>query len=174
MNDAPFAAAALSAAALSAPQDRASFTCGVEPLDRYFRQQASQDIRRRIATCFVLIEGATGAVAGYYTLAATNVLTSQLPAAIVAKLPRYAAIPAVLIGRLAVATAFQGRKLGSVLLADAITRAARADIATYAVLVDPKDDAAHRFYRHYGFVDLSPDRRMFIPIESALRFFRAH
>lgn len=62
MNDAPFVPAALSAI-----HDRASFTCGVEPLDRYFRRQASQDIRRRIAACFVLTEAATGTVAGYYT-----------------------------------------------------------------------------------------------------------
>ena len=168
MNDAPFVAGPLSAS-----HDRTSFTCGVEPLDRYFRQQASQDIRRRIATCFVLTEAATGIIAGYYTLAATNILTSQLPDTITDKLPRYAAIPAVLIGRLAVSTSFRGRKIGSVLLADAITRAARADIATFAVLVDPKDDAARRFYGHHGFLELPPDRRMFIPMESALRFFRS-
>jgi hypothetical protein len=87
VNDAPFVAGPLSAS-----HDRNSLTCGVEPLERYFRQQASRDIRRRIATCFVLTEAATGAIAGYYTLAATNVLTSQLPEAITAKLPRYAAI----------------------------------------------------------------------------------
>jgi GNAT superfamily N-acetyltransferase len=128
VSDAPFVAGPLSTF-----HDRNSFTCGVEPLDKYFRQQASQDIRRRIATCFVLTEAASGAIAGYYTLAATNVLTSQLPQVVTAKLPRYAAIPAVLIGRLAVSTEFRGRKLGSVLLADAVSRAARADIATFAV-----------------------------------------
>lgn len=169
MNDAPFVISPLSAS-----HDRASFTCGVEALDRYFRQQASQDMRRRIATCFVLTEAATGAIAGYYTLTATSVVTAQLPDAVTAKLPRYAAIPAVLIGRLAVSSLFQARKLGSALLADAVTRAARADIATFAVLVDPKDEAARRFYQHHGFLGLPPDRRMFIPMESALRFFGTH
>ncbi len=141
-------------------------------MDRYIRQQASQDIRRRLAACFVLTESATGAVAGYYTLAATSVITAQLPAAMSAKLPRYAATPAVLIGRLAVASAFQGRKLGSALLADAIERTARADIAAFAVLVDPKHDPARQFYGRHGFLDLMPDRRMFIAVESALRFLR--
>lgn len=168
MNDAPFVTGPLSAA-----HDRASFTCEVEPLDRYFRQQASQDMRRRMATCFVLTEAASGAIAGYYTLTATSILTSQLPDTITAKLPRYAAIPAVLIGRLAIAASFQARKLGSALLADAITRTARADIATFAILVDPKDDAARRFYQHHGFLDLPPDQRMFIPMQSALRFLGA-
>jgi len=169
VNDAPFVIGAL-----SGNHDRGSFTCGVEPLDRYFRQQASQDIRRRIATCFVIVEAATGAVAGYYTLAATSVLLRELTEAVAARLPRYASIPAVLLGRLAVATAFRGRKLGAVLLADAVARAARADIAAFAVVVDPKDDDARRFYARHGFFDLpSPERHMFVPIEAALRFFRS-
>ena len=159
---------------LASLHDRASFTCGVEPLDRYFRQQASQDIRRRIATCFVIAEAATGTVAGYYTLAATNLLLRDLPEGIAAKLPRYPTIPAVLLGRLAVSISFQGRKLGAVLLADAVGRAARADIATFAIVVDPKDANARQFYQRHGFIDMpSPQQRMFMPIESALRFFRS-
>ncbi len=168
MNDAPFAITRLSAS-----HDRASFTCGVQPLDRYFRQQASQDIRRRITNCFVITEVATDVVAGYYTLAATNLRLSELPTSLTARLPHYPTIPASLLGRLAVAVSFQGRKLGSVLLMDAVTRAARADLGTFAMVVDPKDDAAKRFYERHGFTELTaPDRHMFIPIEAALRFFR--
>lgn len=169
MTDAPF-----SIVPLSGHHDRASFTCGVAPLDRYIRQQASQDVRRRIATCFVIVEAATGVPAGYYTLAATSILMRELPETLVARLPRYPTIPAVLLGRLAVATAFQGRKLGAVLLADAVARVARADIASFAVLVDPKDDTARQFYLRHGFIDLPhPARHMFVPIESALRFLRS-
>jgi GNAT superfamily N-acetyltransferase len=168
VNDAPFIIVPLSGS-----HDRASFTCGAEPLDWYFLQQASQDVRRRIATCFVIVEAATGALAGYYTLAATSVLLRELPEAIAAKLPRYATIPAVLLGRLAVATSFHGRKLGAVLLADAVARAAQADIANFALVIDPKDDNAQQFYQRHGFLDLpQPERRMFVPIESAVRFFR--
>ncbi len=169
MNDAP-----LVIVPLAGNHDRASFTCGAEPLDRYFRQQASQDVRRRIATCFVIVEAATGAAAGYYTLAATSVLLRELPETMAAKLPRYPTVPAVLLGRLAVAGSFQGRKLGAVLLADAVSRAARADIASFAVVVDPKDDAARRFYQRHGFLNLPPpERRMLVPVESALRFLRS-
>ena len=169
MIDAPFVIARL-----SGNHDRTSFACGVEPLDRYFRQQASQDIRRRIANCFVMTESATGVVAGYYTLAATNVHLTELPATVTARLPRYPTIPAALLGRLAIATTFQGRKLGSAMLIDAVTRSARADLGTFAVVVDPKDDASRRFYERHGFLDLPlPERRMFLPIEAALRFFRS-
>jgi len=33
--------------------DRASFSCGDEYLDRYLATQAGQDVRRKIANCFV-------------------------------------------------------------------------------------------------------------------------
>ena len=38
------------------------------------------------------------------------------------------------------------------LLADALDRAARSEIAAYALLVDAKDVAASAFYRHHGFI----------------------
>jgi ribosomal protein S18 acetylase RimI-like enzyme len=166
--------AAFVTARLAGSHDRASFTCGADPLDRYFRQQASQDVKRRIASCFVLTETATGAIAGYFTLAATYILLPELPAAVTAKLPRYPAVPAALIGRMAIATPFQGRKLGSVLLADALGRTVSADLATFALVVDPKDENARRFYEHHGFTGLkTTGERMFIPIEAALRASRS-
>ena len=53
--------------------DRASFTSGVAPLDRYFREQATQDVRRRVTACYVALEAAGAEVAGYYTLAAGGI-----------------------------------------------------------------------------------------------------
>jgi ribosomal protein S18 acetylase RimI-like enzyme len=154
--------------------DRASFVCGVESLDRYFRQQATQDIRRRIASCFVLIDKATGVIAGYYTLSAAHILLPELPEALTAKLPRYPTVPAALIGRLAIATTFRGRKLGSVLLSDAVARAASADLATFAMVTDPKDETARRFYEHHGFSNLrAAGGRMFIPTQAALGLLRS-
>jgi hypothetical protein len=55
------------------------------------------------------------------------------------------------IGRLAVDRRHQGRQLGAALLFDAIARAIRADAAVFALVVDAKDEAAARFYRHHGF-----------------------
>jgi predicted GNAT family N-acyltransferase len=142
-------------------------------LDRYFRQQASQYGKRRIANCFVAQEVATGAIAGFHTLSATNLLLTELPQTVTRRLPRYPTMPAVLLGRLAIASAFQGRKLGSSLLADAFSRSALADIAAFAMLVDPNDDSARAFYARHGFLPFpDPERRMFLPIESALRYLR--
>jgi hypothetical protein len=44
---------------LGSQHDRASFRCGEDALDRYLQTQATQDIRRNIANCFVAVEIAT-------------------------------------------------------------------------------------------------------------------
>ena len=144
---------------LGPDHDRGQFRCGIEALDRYLREQAGQDVRRRVTACFVAHELSSVRIAGYYTLAAGAVLLGELPAALVKRLPRYPSVPVARLGRLAVALEFQGRRLGGALLWDAVERAARSEVAVYAILADAKDDAAARFYRHHGFVPLggSPD-----------------
>lgn len=136
---------------LSANDDRSRFACGSDALDRYFREQASQDIKRRIATCFVAVSAAAGDLAGYYTLTATSVPLNALAPEIGKKLPRYPVVPAALLGRLAVDRHYQGQGLGGVLLADALTRTARPELGVFAMVVDAKDETAQRFYEHYGF-----------------------
>ena len=137
--------------------DRKAFGCGVEPLDRYFREQASQDVKRRATACYVAVELATGKVAGYYTLAAAGVPLGELPDELVKKLPRYPSVPVARLGRLAVDLAFRGQKLGGALVWDAVSRAIRSEVAVAALVVDAKDDAAAAFYRHLGFESLTGD-----------------
>lgn len=147
---------------LTSGQDRAGFSCGVEALDGYFQKQATQDMRRRVSSCFVAIDESSGKTAGYYTLAAGGVLLADLAEALAKKLPRCPSIPVAWVGRLAVDQAFQGRKLGAALLADAAVRAARSGVAVYALVVDAKDDAAEAFYRHHGFAGFGTRPRQFI------------
>ncbi|MDP2786668.1 MAG: GNAT family N-acetyltransferase [Pseudomonadota bacterium] len=163
MSDAPFRVLPLEAA-----HDRTLFNSDSEPLDGYFRHQVTQDIRRRVTACFVaLTPVGTGEprIAGYYTLASASLLLSDLPAAIGRKLPRYPSVPAVRMGRLAVDRNFRGLGLGGALLADALERAARAEIAAYALIVDAKDETAAAFYRYHGFIAL-PDSplTLFLPL----------
>ena len=159
MSGAPFRVAPLEAA-----HDRTPFNSGSEPLDGYFQRQVTQDIRRRITACFVALTHEQR-LAGYYTLASTSLLLSDLPAAIGKKLPRYPSVPAVRMGRLAVDQHFKGQGLGGALLADALDRAASAEIAAYAMMVDAKDESAASFYRHHGFIVL-PDSplTLFLPL----------
>ena len=155
---------------LSRDHDRAGFASGSEALDRYFQTQASQDIKRRIATCFVAVGQDSRDIAGYYTLAATSVALNDLAPEIIKKLPRYPVVPAVLLGRLAVTRAYQGQGLGGVLLADALQRTSRAEFGVFAMVVDAKDESAQRFYEHHGFTLIPGEkRRLFLPIASALQ-----
>jgi len=142
-----------------AAHDRNGFASGSEALDRYFREMVTQDIRRRIAKCFVAVDE-NEIVAGYYTICATSLGPGELPPARAKKLPRYPAIPAVLLGRLAVSLKRQGKRLGAALVVDACERAARSDIAALLMLVDAKDEAAARFYDHLGFERLGNGRRL--------------
>ncbi|HJV00044.1 MAG TPA: GNAT family N-acetyltransferase [Burkholderiaceae bacterium] len=154
-------------ALLDPGHDRAPFRSGSEALDRYLREQVTQDVRRRVAACFVALAD-DGRIAGYYTLASASVALTDLPVGIVKRLPRYPAVPTVRMGRLAVDQTFQGQGLGAALLVDAIGRAVRAEIAAYALLVDAKDGAAAAFYRHHGFIALPESPlTLFLPLATA-------
>jgi GNAT superfamily N-acetyltransferase len=144
---------------LGAHHDRAAFSCGVQALDAYFQRQAGQDARRLIAAPFVLMMPG-GTIGGYYTLAATAVLLSDLPADMVRRLPRYPVVPAFLIGRLAIDQRHQGQGWGRFLLADALRRCVDSEIPGFAVVVDAKDDNARRFYERESFLPLpeTPNR----------------
>lgn len=145
---------------------REAFSCGAEALDHYLASQAGQDARRRVSACFVAVEVSSGKVAGYYTLAAGGVPLNDLPADLTKRLPRYPSVPVARVGRLAVDKAFQGQQLGGALLADAALRAARSEVAVFALIVDAKDDAAVAFYRHLGFeVFGGNSRQLIIPIK---------
>ncbi|HRD34872.1 MAG TPA: GNAT family N-acetyltransferase [Rhodocyclaceae bacterium] len=159
MSRAPFRLAPLDAA-----HERAAFDSESEPLNRYLREHVAQDVRRRVAACFVALDDGQRVV-GYYTLASASLLLADLPASTGRKLPRYPSVPAVRMGRLAVDQAFKGHGLGGALLADALERAARSEIAAFALMVDAKNEAAAAFYRHHGFIAL-PDSplTLFLPL----------
>ncbi|QAZ65941.1 GNAT family N-acetyltransferase [Solidesulfovibrio carbinolicus] len=137
---------------LDSALDRAAFTCGVPALDQYFHIQATQDAKRLIARCFVALR--EDRLLGYYTLSSASVPFSDVPPSLSRRLPRYPALPAIRIGRLAVDIRHQGQGLGGVLLADAIQRALRAEAPGFSIVVDAKDAQAAAFYRHHGFLEL--------------------
>jgi GNAT superfamily N-acetyltransferase len=156
---------------LGASHDRSEFDSGIELLDRYLRMQASQDARKNMAAPFVLALP-DGTIAGYYTLSSTSLQLSELPEQTVRKLPRYPLVPATLLGRLAIDRRQQGKGYGRFLLADALHRAARNEIASFAVIVDAKDENARRFYERESFLPL-PDQpmKLFRPMADLRRLF---
>jgi len=160
MPEHPFSVVALD----TARHDRCRFDSGVLALDRYLREQVSQDIRRRVAACFVA-QDKDGRIAGYYTLSTASVPLLDLPEPARRKLPRYESVPAIRMGRLAVDTAYQGQGLGAALLMNALKRAATLEIASALFFVDAKDERAASFYKKYGFIPLTDERmRLFLPL----------
>ena len=153
-----------SVAPLAATQDRQGFRSGAAALDRYFQNQVTQDMRRRVTACFVATNR-DQQIAGFYTLASSSVLLKELPESTAKKLPRYPSIPVVRMGRLAVDDRFKGLGLGAALLADALGRSIHSEIAAFALVVDAKDSAAASFYQHHGFVAFpSAPLCLFLPL----------
>lgn len=155
-----------------AGHDRAGFSCGVEALDRYFRQQAGQDSRRLFANCFVAVESESGIVAGFYALASTSIPLDELSDDVQKRLPRYPKLPAALIGRLAVDLRFKRQGLGTALLMDAARRALRSDPAVFAVVVEAKGEGAASFYRRREFTPfIGEPLTLYAPLVTLQRLF---
>jgi GNAT superfamily N-acetyltransferase len=155
---------------LGKAHDRAAFNCGHPSLDDWFRHRASQDERRNVARVFVAVDDMLGVV-GFYSLSSFTLSLESLPDEIGRKLPRYDAIPAALIGRLARDERVYGQGVGELLLADAIRRilGAGKTLAIFAIVVEAKDENAVRFYRGYGFraFPLQPDRLFLLTATAA-------
>jgi ribosomal protein S18 acetylase RimI-like enzyme len=169
MSSAPF-----QLAPLDASHDRAVFNSESERLNSCLREQVTQDARRRVAACFLALTD-DKRIAGYYTSASASLLLADLPANIGKKLPPYPTVATVRMGRLAVDQTFKGRGLGAALLADALDRAARSEIAAFASMVDAKDETASAFYQHHGCFALpySP-HTLFLPLSTILTLCSPH
>lgn len=138
------------------------FDCGQEPLNRFLIRHALQSQQSGAATTWVAIDGPQ--ILGYFSLAAGQIDFEDAPERLIKGLARHP-VPVMLLARLAVATACKGRGLGSGLLKDATARTlAAAEIAGIRALVThAKNDAARRFYEHFGFTgSLSDPSHLFV------------
>ncbi len=135
-----------------------AFTCGQPELDRFLIRHALQAQQANSSQTYVGVSGQT--VVGFYTIVAGEVRRSDAPELVVKGLPRHP-IPLLVLARLAVHSEWQGRGIGAGLLLDALGRTLQvADIVgVRSLAVHAKDDSAAAFYRHFGFVPSSTDRR---------------
>jgi len=158
-----------SIAQLRKRHNKSSFNSTNEQLNYYLHRQVSQDVKRKISICFVLVDN-LDTVLGYYTLSNTSVPLVDLPPQLVKKLPpSYTQIPATLLGRLAVDQSISGQGWGAHLLIDALRKSLEvslAQIGSLAVIVDPIDNLATSFYEKYGFIHLPDSAKMFLPMET--------
>jgi predicted GNAT family N-acyltransferase len=150
---------------------RTDFCCGQISLDNYIRKQASQDIKRKVSTVFVLIDDIDTQfnILGYYTLSSHTVEIENLEQSFAKKLPRYPQLPATLLGRLAIDNQQNGKGFREIILFDALKKAIAVSkqIASLAVITEALDENAVNFYMKYGFQKFNKESmKLYLPMKA--------
>jgi GNAT superfamily N-acetyltransferase len=133
-----------------------SFDCGSEALNRFLSRYALQNQQAGASQTYVALAGEE--IVGYYTLVVGQVEHAEAPERLTKGLARHP-VPIMLLARLAVATSWQGKKLGAGLLKDAMLRTLQAAeiVGIRAFAVHAKDEGARAFYQHFDFVPSPAD-----------------
>ena len=127
------------------------FDCGQAALNRFLLRFALTSQQANASQTYVGLADAE--IAGFYTLVVGEVAYADAPERLTKGLARHP-VPLMLLARLAVSAAWQGRGIGAGLLKDAMRRTVQvADIVGIrALAAHAKDGAARAFYAHFGFV----------------------
>ena len=152
---------------LEKTHNRKHFTCEENSLTEYIRKQVSQDIRKRLATCFVAVDNEQNVI-GYYTLTSESPGRDLIPDKYLKQVPVNYNAPVILLGRLARDIKTKGTGLGEHLLLDALFRSyklSNESIGAMAVVVEPINEKAIEFYNKYGFEQLPDSEKMFLPMK---------
>jgi GNAT superfamily N-acetyltransferase len=138
---------------LDASRDVAGFDCGSAPLNNFLTKFALGNQKSGSAQTYVALVADT--VVGYYSVTFGEVAHEGAPERLAKGLPRHP-IPVIILARLGVSLAWQGKGLGSGLLLDFFRRAVSAAdvIGGRAAVVHAKDEGARAFYEHFGFKPL--------------------
>ena len=150
--------------------DRDGFDCGSEPLNLFLKQTARQHAERGISRTFVLVEEDASdpkPILGFFCLNLCQIKSESLSPAEARKLPRD--VSGVRLGRLAVAKDCQRQGIGKTLLVGAMAKFIEIfnTAGGIGLFVDAKDQAAKRYYEHFGFVSLpSNELELFLPVKT--------
>ena len=138
---------------LGPQHDVSQFSSGVPGLDAWLQSKARLNEAKGGARTYVACDGER--VAGFYSLAASAIERQRRSSRVGRNMPE--PVPVILLGQLAVDSAYQGRRLGSDLLVDAVRRARAAAevIGARAIVVQSIDERAKSFYGRFGFRPLS-------------------
>ncbi|MDM7457227.1 MAG: GNAT family N-acetyltransferase [Tepidimonas sp.] len=158
---------------LAAQHRLEGFDCGKPALNDWLLRHARQAQGGGSAKTFVAAED-DGHVAGYFSLTVSQVDTLEAPKRIRKGMGQYS-LTVVILARLAVTVADQGRGIGCGLLQDAIRRTMRIaeQAGIRAVLTHPIDEEAARFYTRFGFI-ASPlrEQQWLLLLKDARRWVR--
>jgi len=153
---------------LDKTHNRKAFECEEQQLTDYIKKQVSQDIKKKLAICFVAIDSDINVI-GYYNLSSESLGREQIPDKYLRKVPQNYNAPVILLGRLARNITAKGTGLGEHLLLDVLFRAftlSEESIGAMAVIVDPMNQFAIKFYEKYGFEQLPDSEKMFLPMST--------
>lgn len=139
------------------------FSCGNEDLDRYLKNFARQNHEKGIGKSFIALDEKC---VGYYTISMASLEFIEIPERFNKGIPRYP-VPVARVGRLAVDAQFQGKKIGTALLTDALKKIWEASktVAAYAVIVDAKNERAKKFYEGFGFTPYKNELSLYLPMK---------
>ncbi len=135
---------------LTHEHDLGDFDSGVPALDDWLKRRALANEEGGGSRTYVVRAGSR--VVGYYALATGSVAQAAATGRVRRNMPD--PVPVMVLGRLAVDRACQGRGLGAGLLRDAILRTLQAAElgGIRAILVHAISEEAKRFYERHGFV----------------------
>lgn len=139
---------------LTEQHDVSRFDSGIPELNVWLQRRALANETSGASRTYVV--SGEGRVVGYYALA-TGAVAQHAIGKVRRNMPE--PIPVMVLGRLAVDRAYQGRGLGSALLRDALMRTfnAASIVGIRAVLLHAVSEDAKRFYERAGFTSSSVD-----------------
>jgi GNAT superfamily N-acetyltransferase len=148
-------------ALLTEAHDASSFSSGEPALDDWLRQRAWDNLQAAASRTYVVCPAGTRQIIGYYALSMGQILGREVIGSMRRNMPNV--IPAVVLGRLAIDLAWQGKGLGRAMLADVLSRSLRAsaEVSARLVIVHAISPAAEAFYHHHGFTRLPIDAPTF-------------
>jgi len=128
-----------------------AFDCGREELNRFLIRFAFPNQQAGASQTYIGVSGEE--VIGFHTLVVGQVSYADAPERLTKGLARHP-VPIMLLARLAVGVAWQGKGVGAGLLKDAMRRTLQAaDIAGIrAFAVHAKDDDVRTYYERFGFI----------------------
>lgn len=135
---------------LTARHDLTQFSCGKPSLDAWLKTRALSNQAKGFTSVIVVHDDLR--VVGYYGLAPTAVVPTQLPRSIRTGQPPDP-VPCLLLGQLASDVTWAGKGIGSGLLKHALERCIEAAnlVGGRALMVNAVDEEAHTFWLRRGF-----------------------
>ena len=137
-----------------------SFHCGERALDLWLRTDALPNEARGASRTYVVLSTGTGQLAGFFCLSMHDVERTELGAQIKPGMPK--PVPAILLGRLAVALQYQCHGLGESMLQEAVfmAKCIAATLGAAALITHPISEKAASFYKKHGFSAVQSDKTM--------------